>query len=1722
MHATVRLNQFESSDPSIEVSSPLSVRQVRRRLLLVGILVAAFTGGLLLMEHRRLSSIAGVASAVNRIGRQRSSSEQLVRLAVGAPVTDGSAAARAFRSVGSLQTVMQTAHDELARGTFREQLRPVWTPHLEEHARDVQAQWESLKERLPQSGETLSPSELSSLHLQRDRYIDAVDQFTLAAVDAAELAGQQDTRLRAWATTLVFLVLIGAWFGVAHPGLRMLARQAQALSAQNERYAKAMARLKSLQQALDQHSLVTIGDIDGTILDANELFCRATGYTRQELVGHNHRIVNSGVHPRMFWSNLYRTVAKGQSWQGDVCNRNRDGSLGWYATTVTPMMDDAGRIEFLVSLRTDVTHLRQMEAHLAETSARLDAILSALPDAVLDLDQHGRILEVKIGSSTPRELAQRLAQDGTLTEVLPDGPLDELIEALSNVAYSGLSSHGSFTLRLAGRACHLEYTLSRRSKGTQEAGDRLVLVLSDVTARREMADALSAANRRFALAQRSMMLAVWDRDPVTGVVTWDAPEDTFGPAHLLPHSTEAWAEVIHGDDRERVLAEWWTAVQTGAEFAAEYRMTLSGGRERWVHVTGSPVEGETGNPPRYVGLLADIHERHRLQEVADRLALVARHTNNAVVITDTTGRVEWVNEGFTRLTGWAAADVVGRPAGLVLCGQDLETPCGCALSEAFGRAEATTLEATNWHRDGSPIHVTIELEPLCDPVHGLTGFMVIESDITARVRAQQGLAEERERLQFAMMVGGLGMWDWDIRTGAVRLSEIPTHTPTGQVAEDNQDLTIQWIADGIDPEDWAMIQERLALHFAGETPDFWAVYRKTGPDGKTRWNESRGRVSEWAEDGSPVRMIGTTADVTTRETAAERLSESERRFRTIANATPAMIWVTGPAGELSYLNDRWSDLSGDRLTSADAWWALVHPDERDAVRAEWTAAVAAREPFELVYRCQRHDGVERWMLNRGIPNTGPDGTYHGYVGTVLDLTEQRIAEEALRNERARLAAFVEHAPAAIAMFDGEMRYVAHSQKWLSDYGLDHQTLVGQSHYDVFPEMPEHWREEHQQALAGFVRRNDSDAWHPDGWGHEQVLRWELRPWTTGDGTVGGILMFTEDVTTMKVIEQTLRANEMKFRSLFELAPVGLSLSRAENLALVQTNRALQRMAGYTDDELRRLTLADLVADDAQATFRVLTEELAERGEAGPLELSVRHHEGHTVPVLVNCVQMTDEDGTSVVWSIVQDISERKEWEAAVNDQVESIEFFSQSLLTQKEELERSSTELRHLNEQLAHQSVTDPLTGLPNRRGFNRRLAEVLADRRAEAKEGIAALFMDLDNFKLINDSLGHEAGDQLLVQVAARLKASVRDGGMVGRFAGDEFTVLLPGVPNAEAAMTVANRILEVMREPFVITGTQMAIRFSIGVAYERREDISAEGLMRDADAALYVAKDRGKGQSALFEPWMHASAERRRRVEMELRLALERGEITTVYQPIIDLNSYTIQGVEALARWDHPVEGRLSPAQFLDIAEEAGLMRDLGACVLRQVMKDLNQWRLGPDETLRVFVNVSSQEFNDPTYLDRLERILSENRVNPRRLVMEITEGTLMADYANATTRLTAMREMGLSTAMDDFGAGQSSLGRLSAIPVDLVKTDRSLTAQTSKDFRTLAVVRAIAALCGAIGVEVLAEGVEDEDALMMAMSVGCRYAQGHFLSLPLTPEELDALRHTWKAPRLTEKAS
>jgi diguanylate cyclase (GGDEF)-like protein/PAS domain S-box-containing protein len=523
------------------------------------------------------------------------------------------------------------------------------------------------------------------------------------------------------------------------------------------------------------------------------------------------------------------------------------------------------------------------------------------------------------------------------------------------------------------------------------------------------------------------------------------------------------------------------------------------------------------------------------------------------------------------------------------------------------------------------------------------------------------------------------------------------------------------------------------------------------------------------------------------------------------------------------------------------------------------------------------------------------------------------------------------------------------------------------------------------------------------------------------------------------------------------------------------NRAAEETYGWSSGEALGRRSRDLTVpkESLEKADEVVSELRAGRTWSG--EVLLRRKDGSYVPVFVTVTPLFDARGDLAgMIGVSSDISERKALEA---------------------ELERRASH--------------DPLTGLPNRHAFVERIGQALRrTRRKQNSRKVGVLFMDLDGFKTINDSLGHEAGDRLLVAVAECLRNRLRTEDVLARFGGDEFAVLLEDTAGTSEAIRVAQRIAEDLREPFTVDDFQVSVNTSIGITLgtaQAKDD--PERMLREADSAMYRAKEEGPGRYAVFDPAMQARAQKRLELEAELRQALEQGEFVLYYQPEVSLHDGKMVGIEALLRWQHPQRGLLQPSAFMPLAEETDLIVPIGRWVLEEACGQAKRWEeerpLASPMTMEI--NLSSKQLRRQGLVRTVEEALTRADLEVHTLALDMTETVLIRVSEDNTQALDALKEMGVRLGLDDFGTGYSSLSYLKRFPVDRVKVDKSFVKGLGENATDTALVRMIIDLCHTLGVEVLAEGIETSDQATLLRDMGCDMGQGYYFARPLRAEEL-----------------
>jgi diguanylate cyclase (GGDEF)-like protein/PAS domain S-box-containing protein len=593
----------------------------------------------------------------------------------------------------------------------------------------------------------------------------------------------------------------------------------------------------------------------------------------------------------------------------------------------------------------------------------------------------------------------------------------------------------------------------------------------------------------------------------------------------------------------------------------------------------------------------------------------------------------------------------------------------------------------------------------------------------------------------------------------------------------------------------------------------------------------------------------------------------------------------------------------------------------------------------------------------------------------------------------------------------------------------------------------------------------------------------IEPWTDPvSGLAVGALLVTALVVVRQLLavrenvrllaDQAVRQNEARFRSLVQHSSDVIIVTRA-NGTMRFVSPSANRVFGYDPSEMVGRPIATLLHPDDRDRATKLFENAARTpGVTGPVEWRFRQPDGSWLSAEILATNLTGDPTVRGIVLNTRDVSERK-----------------------------------RLEEQLTHQAFHDPLTGLANRALFRDRVSHALALAKRQTHP-ITVLFLDLDDFKRVNDSLGHAEGDRLLIAAAERFLSCARAADTVARLGGDEFAILIEHTAESDGRGELLERLGTAMGHPFTLSGNQVQVTASIGVATAVADE-TADDLLRNADVAMYAAKRRGKGRSETYESRMYADVRHRLEMEAALRAAIDAQELTLHYQPIVQLGTGAIYGVEALVRWEHQTYGHLLPQHFIPLAEETGLIVKLGGWVLDEACRQVQAWRIAyPHIPLSVSVNISGRQLQGPGIGDALGAALSASGVDPAAVILEITESVLMQQTDSVLERLQALKKLGVRLAIDDFGTGYSSLSYLQRFPIDILKIAKPFVEEVALGAERAALARAIIGLSDTLRLQTVAEGIEMAEQRVALIELGCPLGQGHHFSRAVPAEAIERM--------------
>lgn len=702
---------------------------------------------------------------------------------------------------------------------------------------------------------------------------------------------------------------------------------------------------------------------------------------------------------------------------------------------------------------------------------------------------------------------------------------------------------------------------------------------------------------------------------------------------------------------------------------------------------------------------------------------------------------------------------------------------------------------------------------------------------------------------------------------------------------------------------------------------------------------------------------------------------------------------------------------------------------------------------------------------------------------IIRRVEQRIFSStvALTESEERFHSLVESSSDWIWEIDASARYVYVSQKCREILGYEPHEIIGKTPFDLMPP------EEAARISTGFsaivAARQPFDGLenhnlHKDG--RIVVLETSGVPILNADGTLRGYRGIDRDITTRKQADEMYKKSMQRLALHFEQTPLAV-IEWDTGFKVLDWNPAAEKVFGYAKAEALGRYAKDLILPDSfqEQGTRIWLDLLAGMGGFRSSNENITK-DGRAIFCEWYNTPLVDEKGQVLgVMSLALDIT-------------------AQKLAEQK----------------ISHLAYYDELTGLPNRTLFKDHLAQacIESDRH---KRPAALMFLDMDDFKAINDTLGHEAGNSLLKAAASRLKNCFRTGDTLARFGGDEFAVILTNLGHADDVGSVAQSVIEKLQHPFSISGKELCITFSMGITLYPIDGADAEMLLRNADSAMYHAKGMGRNTYQFYSTEMTRRAQENLALQIGLRRAFEQGELLLHYQPQVEIWTGRIIGVEALLRWQDPEKGMISPADFIPIAEETGLIVPIGEWALRTACAQVRAWQDQGFPTICMAVNLSSRQFRQDNFAQRVGKIINGAGIDPRCLELELTESVLMEDAESVSVILAEFKQAGISIAVDDFGTGYSSLSYLKRFPIDKLKIDQSFVRDVTVDANDASLVKAIIAMARALNLKTIAEGIETPDQLEFLRAEGCEEAQGYLIGRPMTAEKISELLQEKKQP-------
>jgi diguanylate cyclase (GGDEF)-like protein/PAS domain S-box-containing protein len=1120
----------------------------------------------------------------------------------------------------------------------------------------------------------------------------------------------------------------------------------------------------------------------------------------------------------------------------------------------------------------------------------------------------------------------------------------------------------------------------------------------------------------------------------------------------------------------------------GEKVVYERQGVAADGSRRWIRVTLIP-DIVAGQVVGVFSVVIDIDDDRRLREALEKqerqLRFYAENIPEAIAFVDADSRYQFANKTYQSVRGQAAGEILGRTVREVL-GPEAAAEAFDAFLGRLRRGEVVTYERLAGPEGGERRWLLIRLEPWMDDAGAYRGCYIVGTDIHELKLARESLAEQEAKLRLFTDNVPVSIAYLDTRRRYVfvnrTFAEIRGMRREEIIGRTSAEVLGKEVADALTPT-----VERV---LAGES----ATYEReiVLPSGERRWILVRA-VPDYGPDGKVRGMYVVGHDVQELKSAQEQLRAREEELRFFAENIPeAIVYIDLERG-CTFVNNIFLATRGfTREYALGKFPEQVYSPEVIAELRPYLDRVMRGESAVYERRMAMGGAGEgRWIRVKLTPRMDSSGRVLGYYVVSNDIHDLITAKASLEEKERDLREVIDSIPTPMVYVDANQRYRYANDAFLAYVGKRTEEVVDHTVVELLgPERHERLAPTLRRVFEGETVSLDRPITFADGRTRWMTLRYTPRKDSTG--RVIGYYATTSDIHEQKAVEEELRRAHSVLSAHFESTPLAV-IEFDPSLRVVRWSGSAEPFFGWSAAEALGRTLAGwrFVFEEDTPAVDAMMKRLMDGPDSQATLLNRNYRkDGSVIWTEWHNSAIRGGDGRLVsILSLAQDVSSRIQAE-----------------------------------ERLQYMATHDGLTGLPNRLVLNDRLSAALA-RSQRFGHRVGVLFLDLDHFKDVNDTLGHRVGDELLKALSRRLRAAMRQSDLLVRISGDEFVIVLEDLESEGGPDRVAQKLLDEVLRPFSIEGNEVKVSASLGYAIFPEDGADAETLLKNADAAMYHAKELGRNSYRAFSRALAQRRDERLGLESALRRAIRDREFELHYQPILDVVTGHVSHVEALIRWHDPVRGLVLPPTFIPLAEEAGLMRDLGHWVFEAAARQAAAWNSGGRGPFTIGVNLSASQLRDSTIIPELEAILAAAGCAPTWLTLEITETSMVRDVEGVSLTLRKLRRLGFRIAIDDFGTGFSSLSHLRHLPVDTLKIDKSFVADINGGDRRAAesggaaIVAAVTGLARGLGLEVVAEGVERPSQLDFLRELGCASFQGYLACKPMPVAEFEQ----WLAKRV-----